>query len=140
MPRKRQVDNFSAGYPVCQETVAMTLLQIPIGLSKVAARTVIVLALSILPVMAQEASPATYRLYVDGLACPFCAYGLEKNLATIPGIEAIETDIETGAITVTMAGAAELQHQTATRAVEDAGFALRDFERIATAGQVPAQE
>ena len=27
---------------------------------------------------------------VDGLACPFCAYGLEKNLKEIDGVENIE--------------------------------------------------
>ena len=33
---------------------------------------------------AMAASPA-YRLLVDGLACPFCAYGIEKKLSAIEG-------------------------------------------------------
>lgn len=112
----------------------------PIRWSKLAAQAVLILVLFMPPAVGQGASPATYRLYVDGLACPFCAYGLEKNLATIAGIDGMETDIETGTITITMAGETELRRQTAAQAVEDAGFTLRDFEQIAAAGQVRAQD
>jgi len=118
----------------------MISLPKPIRWSKVAARAVFILALFMPPAIGQDASPATYRLYVDGLACPFCAYGLEKNLATIAGIDGMETDIETGTITITMADATELQRETATQAVADAGFTLRDFEQIEAAGRNRSQE
>ncbi|MDQ3269572.1 MAG: heavy-metal-associated domain-containing protein [Pseudomonadota bacterium] len=39
------------------------------------------------------ASPASYRLRVDGLACPFCAYGIEKQLSKLDGVARVETDI-----------------------------------------------
>ena len=33
------------------------------------------------------ATPPAYQLHVDGLACPFCAYGLEKKLGAVPGVQ-----------------------------------------------------
>ena len=71
-------------------------------------------------------SPA-YVVGVDGLACPFCAYGVEKQLSSIDGVETIDVDIETGTVIVTMRDGATLDEATARGAVEAAGFDLRDF-------------
>ena len=70
-----------------------------------------------------------YRLTVDGLACPFCAYGVEKKLGAVDGVEGLDIDINEGVIWVTMAGETVLDEATAKQAVEDAGFTLRHFER-----------
>ncbi|MFQ5764355.1 MAG: heavy-metal-associated domain-containing protein [Rhodospirillales bacterium] len=73
---------------------------------------------------------ARYRLSVDGLACPFCAYGLEKQLRDIRGIGDIRTDIVSGHVTLTLTGGVTLDEAAARRAVEAAGFTLRRFEKI----------
>ncbi len=39
------------------------------------------------------AAPPAYKLRVDGLACPFCAYGIEKQLSKLEGVERIDVDI-----------------------------------------------
>ncbi len=44
------------------------------------------------------AEPPTYKLGVDGLACPFCAYGIEKQLSKLEDVERIDVDIEKGAV------------------------------------------
>ncbi len=90
---------------------------------------VVVLALWVASASAQMATQ-TYRLHVDGLACPFCAYGIEKQLSRIDGVETIDIDIGAGAITLTVSDGKTLDESTARRAVEAAGFSLRDFERI----------
>ena len=90
---------------------------------------VVVLALWVASASAQMATQ-TYRLHVDGLACPFCAYGIEKQLSRIDGVETIDIDIGAGAITLTATDGETLDESTARRAVEAAGFSLRDFERI----------
>lgn len=77
----------------------------------------------------------TYRLGVDGLACPFCAYGIEKQLNAVKGVQRIEVDIATGTVVVTMAEAATLDQATADKAVKKAGFSLRSFEQVPTAPQ-----
>jgi mercuric ion binding protein len=76
------------------------------------------------------AAVASYRLQVDGLACPFCAYGIEKKLTALEGVDKVETHIREGAVIVTMADGAALDEATAKRAVEAAGFTLNGFERV----------
>lgn len=39
-----------------------------------------------------------YQLQVDGLACPFCAYGIEKKLSRLEGIEQVTTNVANGAL------------------------------------------
>ncbi len=70
-----------------------------------------------------------YSLRVDGLACPFCAYGIEKRLKGVDGVLAVETDIESGRVTVTLHEGARLDEETARRAVRSAGFTMRGFRR-----------
>ena len=69
-----------------------------------------------------------YKLYVDGLACPFCAYGVEKKVGALNGVEKVEIEIEDGLVAVTMAAGATLDEAAARQAVDEAGFTLRKFE------------
>ncbi|MFQ5535795.1 MAG: heavy-metal-associated domain-containing protein, partial [Sphingomonadales bacterium] len=71
----------------------------------------------------------TYRLKVDGLACPFCAYGIEKELSRLDGVESAKTDIKSGTVIVTMSPGATLDEAAAKRAVKAAGFTMRGFKR-----------
>jgi periplasmic mercuric ion binding protein len=71
-----------------------------------------------------------YALGVDGLACPFCAYGIEKKLSAIEGVEEIETDIKGGQVVVTLAEGKMLSEEVARQAVKDAGFTLRSLKQI----------
>lgn len=89
-----------------------------------------VLAISLLLPVAVFANPTTYQLRVDGLACPFCAYGIEKQLKRTDGVETIDIDIKTGVVTVTMAEGATLTEAQAKRIVNDAGFTLAGFKKL----------
>ncbi len=81
------------------------------------------------------AAPRAYQLLVNGLACPFCAYGIEKQLNSIDGVEEIHTDIQSGTVTVTVAEGVTLDKSTAERAVKDAGFSLRGFKEVPAPAQ-----
>lgn len=72
----------------------------------------------------------TYRIEVAGLACPFCAYGVEKALNKIEGVESAETNLKEGTVIVTMRDGATLDEATAKEAVESAGFTLNGFKQI----------
>jgi len=91
---------------------------------------VILAAALLLGAGAALADEARYRLRVAGLACPFCAYGIEKELAAIDGVAAVETHIKDGAVVVEMAEGATLDRATARRAVEAAGFTLGGFQKM----------
>ncbi len=86
---------------------------------------VITLAFLLLAPLAYAGS--VYSLQVDGLACPFCAYGIEKKLSAIDGVEKIDVDIKEGQVIVTLADGASLSEDRARQAVKDAGFTLRAF-------------
>lgn len=81
------------------------------------------------------AAPASYRLRVDGLACPLCAYGIEKKLGALEGVERVETNIKDGVVIVTMQDGATLNEATAKKAVKEAGFSLRKLEPVQSAPQ-----
>jgi len=77
---------------------------------------------------------AVYTLQADGLACPFCAYGIEKQLTRIDGVESVETDVASGTVVITMKPGATLDEVDANRAVEAAGFTMREFRRKESTG------
>ena len=69
-----------------------------------------------------------HKIGVDGLACPFCAYGIEKQLTAIPGVKSAKASVKSGTVTVTMKDGASLSRGRAAQAVRDAGFSLRSFK------------
>ena len=89
-----------------------------------------VFALALLFPLSAFAAPTQYQLRIDGLACPFCAYGIEKELNRTEGVAAIAIDINAGTVTVTMAEGALMTEAKASQIVKDAGFTLRAFEEV----------
>ncbi|GGX86471.1 hypothetical protein GCM10007160_12220 [Litchfieldella qijiaojingensis] len=87
------------------------------------------LAAAVVSTTALAAGPS-YQIEVEGLACPFCAYGIEKQLGKIEGVQTIETDIEAGRVIVTMDDGHTLDESRAEQAVDRAGFTLGSFEPL----------
>jgi len=81
------------------------------------------------------AAPEAYRLQVDGLACPFCAYGIEKQLGALERVQSVETHIKDGVVIVIMQEGATLDEAMAKKAVREAGFKLRKLEAVRSAPQ-----
>ncbi len=77
-----------------------------------------------------RAAPPAYALGVDGLACPFCAYGIEKQLHKLDGVARIDIDIARGQVLVRLTEGSVLDEATARAAIERAGFTLREFEQV----------
>lgn len=59
---------------------------------------------------------------VGGLACPFCAYGIEKRLKKIEGIEELSVHLEEGTIEVRLEDGATVSRERVEEAISDAGF------------------
>ncbi len=97
-------------------------------MTKYLKRTGLVLGLMLFAATVALADSHVYKLYVDGLACPFCAYGVEKKVGGLDGVEKVEIEIEDGLVAVTLADGATLDEATAKQAVDEAGFTLRKFE------------
>jgi len=63
------------------------------------------------------------KLEVDGLACPFCAYGLEKKLRNdIKGLENLDINIEKGFVTFGFSKQNKPSEEKLKEIVSDAGF------------------
>lgn len=90
-------------------------------------QTGVALALLLFAAAAFADNPV-YKLYVDGLACPFCAYGVEKKVSGLDGVEKVDIDIDSGLVAVTVVEGTKLDEATARQAVDEAGFSLRKFE------------
>lgn len=67
-----------------------------------------------------------YKLRVDGLACAYCAYGIEKQFMRTEGVQGIDIDFEQGLVIVQAEDGVRFAEDDLRRWVHDAGFTLRD--------------
>jgi len=76
--------------------------------------------------MAQTVFAVTteYSIRVDGLACPYCAYGIEKKLNEIDGVKFIGMDLEKGIVTV-ISYDVKLDDELLKQLFQDSGFTYR---------------
>ena len=76
------------------------------------------------------AETTVYSIRVDGLACPYCAYGIEKKLNEIKGVKFIDMDLDKGLVIVE-AHDVKLEESQLKQLFEDSGFTYRSKqERI----------
>ena len=68
------------------------------------------------------------KVEVKGLACPFCAYGLEKKLKDLDGVESIKIDVEEGLAYLTVHKSKKPLKKTLEEIVTDAGFTLSSID------------
>jgi len=80
------------------------------------------------------AGQRTVVLTVHGLSCPLCSNNLNGQLRRIPGVANAAIDLKTGAVTVTFTDGHRVTRAELGKAVEDAGFTLKD---IRLAGETP---
>ena len=80
-------------------------------------------------VFAQDASGPSATIAVDGLSCPFCAYGLEKHLKKIAGVESVEINMKSGKAIVRLKPDVQVDDAALKAAVKKAGFTARRITR-----------
>lgn len=59
---------------------------------------------------------------VDGLACPFCAYGVRKELLTIPGVKDVQVNLLKSQAIVSVDPGTRVTDAQIQQAVREAGF------------------
>jgi copper chaperone len=65
---------------------------------------------------------STYRYIVTGMTCDHCRKAVTSKLMTIEGIDDVEVELDTGAVTVQ--ADSEPAHAEVSAAVEEAGYVL----------------
>lgn len=63
-----------------------------------------------------------FEVQVDGLGCPFCAYGLEKKFKEFKGIKDVKIDIKTGDFSFSYPADKALTMDAMVQQVEKAGY------------------
>jgi copper chaperone CopZ len=65
------------------------------------------------------------QIRVDGLACSYCAYGIEKKLMKLKGVKHVDIDLPNGLVLVTGSDDLKLDPEKLRQLFEDAGFTFR---------------
>jgi len=91
--------------------------------------TGLLLAAPIASVSAQDASEPSATIRVDGLSCPYCAYGLEKHLKKLAGVESVEIIMKSGKAIVRLKPDVQVDDAALKTAVKKAGFTARGITR-----------
>jgi len=77
---------------------------------------------------AQDNNSRTFiQIRVDGLSCPFCAYGLEKKIKKVEGAANIEIDLEEGIVSLDVPSNKKPTEKSLKKVVTDAGFTPREI-------------
>ena len=71
-----------------------------------------------------------YNLRVDGMACPYCAYGIEKKLKALDGIidESLEIKLNDGIVRFQASDETVITKSSLKLLINDSGFTLRELE------------
>lgn len=66
---------------------------------------------------------------VQGMQCPFCAYGIQKHLKKVAGVRSVDVDLEKNQAIVTFAPDAKVTDADLQQAIRKAGFTPGKIER-----------
>lgn len=78
----------------------------------------------------QQELKGIIKVNVDGLSCPFCAYGLEKKLKKMEGVTKIEIDVPNAFALLTIADGKSVSEELIRDKVKDAGFTAREIKEV----------
>lgn len=76
---------------------------------------------------ASFAGGTEYDLRVDGLACPFCAYGIEKKFTKTKGVESVDVDLKNGLVIVKTSEEKSFKEDELKTIINDAGFTMKSM-------------
>jgi len=96
-------------------------------MKKLIALTIAMLILSIGNSPAINAQVEEVIVTVDGMACPFCAYGLEKKLKKIDGVGKVKINIDKGIAILINKQGESISVERLNDVVSDAGFTSRQI-------------
>jgi len=70
------------------------------------------------------AADTQYDMRVDGLACPFCAYGIEKKFTKTEGVKSVDIDLKNGLVIVKTEDGKTFSEEKLKEIINDAGFTM----------------
>lgn len=103
-------------------------------------KNIIILFVAFLITTLANAQHDKFTITVEGLGCPFCAYGLEKKFKEVQGVKNIKIDIETGLMTFTADASKNLKLESVDRQVDKAGYSAKAIKIERANGKVETSE
>jgi len=85
-------------------------------------------------------APARAVIQIDGMACPFCTYNIQRQLEALDGVERTDVSLEKGEAYVTLSPHNPATADQLRRAVESAGFTPMRVRMPRDDKQRPADE
>lgn len=70
----------------------------------------------------KAAEQQVLEIQVKGMTCPFCAYGIEKNLGKLPGVGKAQVSLETKKARVVMQPGRTSDESAVRKVILDSGF------------------
>jgi len=90
-------------------------------------KSILLMAIALIWSTTLFAAGTQYSLRVDGLACPFCAYGIEKKFKKTSGVDSVDFDLEKGLVIVKVGEGIKLSEAQLSQLISDAGFTIRSM-------------
>ena len=84
--------------------------------------TFVLISLLWVPIYASASDQEVVDIGVTGLACPFCAYSLEKNLRKLPEVESAEVNLAGNSARVVIKADHSADFEQIKQAIVKAGF------------------
>ena len=91
-------------------------------------KSILIMTLALLLSTGAFAGETLYKIRVDGVACPYCGYGIEKKLNQIDGVKFVDIDLEKGVVTAQSAEGVTLTDVQVEKLINDSGFTFRGME------------
>jgi len=66
---------------------------------------------------------------IDGMTCTFCAYGIEKNLGELDGVEEVDVSLKLKKARVTMKAGESADEKRIREIILDGGFTPKEIIR-----------
>jgi len=89
-------------------------------------KLLILISLLMLAPSLHAESNKVMELSVTGMTCPFCAYGIEKNLKKLPGVKQAEVSLEKNKARVIMEPGQSPNEASIREAITNSGFTPGD--------------
>jgi len=70
------------------------------------------------------------KLGVDGMSCPFCAFGIEKKISKLDAVKSLNVMLEKGFVEIFLKDNQPLTEPELREAVKKAGFTVRSVEDL----------
>jgi len=71
-----------------------------------------------------------YEIRADGLACPYCAYGIEKKFMAIDGVKHVDIKLKQGKVFVTGKESLKFSEPQLITLFNDSGFTYRTMKNL----------